>query len=78
MRRILEGEYGVRGLYTGVPARLGAGGLVEVIEVALSEADRAALHCSAASVQQLVELMDSGRADIDPSMPALGEVVAVG
>jgi malate dehydrogenase len=74
----LEGEYGIRGLYTGVPARLGTGGVLEVVEVALSDADRAALHRSAASVQQLVELMDSRRADIDPSMPALGEAVAVG
>jgi malate dehydrogenase len=74
----LEGEYGINGLYTGVPARLGAGGLLEVVEVALADADRTALHRSAAAVQQLVELMDSRRADIDASLPALGEAVTVG
>jgi malate dehydrogenase len=74
----LQGEYGIHGLYTGVPARLGAGGLIDVIEVALSDSDRAALHRSAGAVQQLVELMESRRADIDPSMPALGEAVTVG
>jgi malate dehydrogenase len=74
----LEGEYGIKGLYTGVPAKLGSGGLVEVVEVSLSDTDRAALHRSAAAVRQLVELMDSRRTDIDPSMPALGEAVTVG
>jgi malate dehydrogenase len=74
----LQGEYGINGLYTGVPARLGAGGLIEVVEVTLSDADRAALHRSAAAVKQLVELMDSRRLDIDPSMPSLGEAIAVG
>jgi malate dehydrogenase len=74
----LEGEYGIRGLFTGVPARLGAGGLVEVVEVSLSDTDRAALHSSAQAVRQLVELMDSRRADIDASMPALGAGVVIG
>ncbi|MHB8719177.1 MAG: malate dehydrogenase [Candidatus Dormibacteria bacterium] len=74
----LQGEYGISGVYTGVPARLGAGGLLEVVEVPLSEADLAALHRSAASVKGLVELMDSRRADIDASLPALGEGVSIG
>jgi malate dehydrogenase len=74
----LDGEYGIRGLFTGVPARLGAGGLVEVVEVSLSEADRAALHSSAQAVRQLVDMMDSRRADIDPSLPALGDGVSIG
>jgi malate dehydrogenase len=74
----LQGEYGITGLYTGVPARLGAGGLVDVVEVSLHEADRAALHSSARAVQQLVELMDSRRNDIDESMPVLGDGVSIG
>ena len=74
----LEGEYGVKGLYTGVPARLGAGGLLDVVEVELEAGDREALHRSAASVQQLVELMDSGRADIDASLPSLSVGISIG
>jgi malate dehydrogenase len=74
----LEGEYGIRGLYTGVPARLGAGGLIEVVQAPLEAADREALHRSAASVRQLVELMDSRRGDIDASLPPLGEGVSIG
>jgi malate dehydrogenase len=74
----LNGEYGITGLYTGVPARLGAGGLVDVVEVSLSEADRAALHSSARAVQQIVDLMDSRRHDIDESMPVLGDGVSIG
>jgi malate dehydrogenase len=74
----LQGEYGIKGLYTGVPARLGEGGLIEVVEVDLSDEDRGALHRSAASVQQLVELMDARRADIDPELPPLGEGVSIG
>jgi malate dehydrogenase len=74
----LEGEYGVKGLYTGVPARLGAGGLLDVVEVDLEKSDREALHRSAASVQQLVELMDSGRADIDASLPPLNVGISIG
>ena len=74
----LQGEYGIRGLYTGVPARLGRGGLLDVVEVDLEPDDRAALHRSAASVQQLVELMDSRRADIDASLPPLGDGVSIG
>ncbi|HEY7926605.1 MAG: malate dehydrogenase [Candidatus Dormibacteria bacterium] len=74
----LQGEYGVRGLYTGVPARLGSGGLLDVVEVDLETSDREALHRSAASVRQLVELMDSHRADIDPSLPRLDEGISIG
>ena len=74
----LEGEYGIRGLYTGVPARLGRGGLLEVVEVDLDEGDLAALRRSAAAVQQLVELMDSRRADIDPALPPLAAGVSIG
>jgi malate dehydrogenase len=73
----LQGEYGIKGLYTGVPARLGAGGLLDVVEVDLDKDDREALRRSAASVQQLVELMDSGRADIDPSLPRLNEAISI-
>lgn len=53
----LEGEYGIHGLFVGVPVKLGKNGVEEVIEVELSEAERAALQRSANSVKELVEVM---------------------
>jgi malate dehydrogenase len=51
----LEGEYGLRDLYVGVPAQIGAGGVERVIEIALSDGERRALTTSAAHVRELVE-----------------------
>ena len=51
---LLEGEYGLRDLFVGVPARLGRGGVEEVLEVALTEAEQAALNDSAAAVRELI------------------------
>ena len=51
----LEGEYGINGLYMGVPAKLGAGGIEEIIEISLTNEERAALQKSAGSVQELVD-----------------------
>jgi malate dehydrogenase len=67
----LQGEYGIRGVFSGVPGRLGAGGLLEVIEMELSEADRAALCRSAAAVEEVVEIIDRNREQIDRTLPAL-------
>ncbi|HEV8191962.1 MAG TPA: malate dehydrogenase [Ktedonobacterales bacterium] len=53
----LEGEYGVDGLYVGVPAKLGAGGVEEVIQLELADEERAALQRSADSVRELVGVM---------------------
>lgn len=53
----LEGEYGIRGLCVGVPVKLGAKGVEQVIEVKLSHEEMAALQKSAAAVKELVELM---------------------
>ena len=53
----LEGEYGVNGLFVGVPVKLGARGIEQIIEVGLTTEERAALHKSAAAVQELVDLM---------------------
>lgn len=50
----LEGEYGLRGVYLGVPILLGAAGVEKVIEVELTEDEKAALHRSAAAVEELV------------------------
>src|SRR6266702_4585338 len=47
----LEGEYGVSGVYCGVPVKLGAKGIEQVIEITLTLEERAALHKSAAAVK---------------------------
>jgi malate dehydrogenase len=51
----LDGEYGIRGLYVGVPAKLGRRGLEQVIEITLSPAEQAALQKSAAAVRELTD-----------------------
>jgi malate dehydrogenase len=48
----LEGEYGVNGLFVGVPAVLGAGGVEKIIEVELTDAEKAALETSVNAVQK--------------------------
>lgn len=53
----LEGEYGINGVFLGVPCVLGANGIEEVIEIDLDEAEKSALSKSAAAVQELVEAM---------------------
>ncbi len=53
----LEGEYGINGLYAGVPVKLGAKGVEQVIEIELTESEKAALLKSAESVQELVNVM---------------------
>jgi malate dehydrogenase len=51
----LQGEYGVNGLFVGVPVVLGAGGLQRVIEIELTPDERTAFDKSAAAVQELVD-----------------------
>jgi malate dehydrogenase len=51
----LEGEYGLRGLYVGVPVQIGAGGVERVLEIALTAEEKKALETSAAHVKELVE-----------------------
>ncbi len=53
----LQGEYGIRDLYIGVPAKLGAKGLEQVIEIELTEGERTALQKSVSAVQELVKVM---------------------
>jgi malate dehydrogenase len=53
----LEGEYGMNGLFLGVPCKLGAGGLVEIVEVDLTVAERAELEKSAASVHETMRTL---------------------
>ncbi len=51
----LEGEFGIQGLYVGVPAKLGRGGVEAVIDLPLSEPEKTALRGSAEAVRELVE-----------------------
>jgi malate dehydrogenase len=51
----LQGEYGIDGLFVGVPVVLGNGGMERVIEISLTEGEKAELAHSAASVRELVE-----------------------
>jgi len=53
----LQGEYGIKGLFVGVPVKLGARGAEEIIELELTDDERAALQRSAASVKELVGVM---------------------
>jgi len=54
----LEGEYGLRGLYVGVPVRIGAGGVEKILEIDLTPDERKALDVSASHVKELVEATD--------------------
>ncbi len=56
-----EGEYGIQGLFVGVPARLGARGVEAVVQVDLAPPERALLAQSAAAVKDLCEKVDAGR-----------------
>src|SRR5436309_1498003 len=53
----LEGEYGINGLYVGVPAKLGEKGIEQVIQINLTLEERAALQKSAAAVKELVDII---------------------
>ena len=53
----LDGEYGIKDLYVGVPVKLGAGGIEQIIEIKLTEEERTALGRSAESVRELVDIM---------------------
>jgi len=54
---LLQGEYGIEDLFIGVPVKLGATGIEEVIQIKLTEDEQAALNRSAAAVQELKEAM---------------------
>jgi malate dehydrogenase len=54
---LLEGEYGIDGLYMGVPVKLGSGGIEEVIQLELTEQERAWLEESAAAVRDVVGVL---------------------
>ena len=53
----LEGEYGIDGLYMGVPVKLGAGGVEQIVELDLTDDERGALAASADAVREVVGVL---------------------
>jgi malate dehydrogenase len=53
----LEGEYGIDGLFVGVPVKLGARGIEEIVQIKLTPEEQAALEKSAAAVKELVGII---------------------
>jgi malate dehydrogenase len=54
----LQGEYGINGLYVGVPVKLGAKGMEQIIEIKLTAEEKAALDKSAAAVKELCAVIN--------------------
>jgi malate dehydrogenase len=55
----LQGEFGLRDVFCGVPCKLGRGGLERIVEITLTEAERAALHQSAEAVRATQAVVDA-------------------
>ena len=53
----LEGEYGIDGLYMGVPVKLGSAGIEQIVELDLDDAEREAMERSAAAVREVVGVL---------------------
>jgi len=54
---LLEGEYGINGLFVGVPVKLGSRGIEQIFEISLTADERGQLNKSAAAVQELVDII---------------------
>ena len=53
----LEGEYGIRDLFVGVPVKLGSRGIEKIYQIKLDQGEQAALHKSAAAVKELIDVI---------------------
>jgi malate dehydrogenase len=53
----LQGEYGIRDLFVGVPVKLGAKGVEEIVQIKLTADEQAALNKSAAAVKELTDVI---------------------
>jgi malate dehydrogenase len=60
----LQGEYGIHDTCVGVPVKVGAGGMEQVIQIKLTRDEQAALKRSAASVKELVDVMHKAKAQV--------------
>lgn len=54
----LDGEYGHKGIFLGVPIKLGATGVEEIIEVTLNDEERTALDASARGVEEMIRELE--------------------
>jgi malate dehydrogenase len=54
----LNGEYGLKDVFLGVPVKLGAGGIEEIIELKLTKEEKKAMEESAASVKSMMDVLD--------------------
>jgi malate dehydrogenase len=54
----LNGEYGIHGLFVGVPVKLGVKGIDQIIEIELTAEEKVALDKSAAAVKELVTVIN--------------------
>jgi malate dehydrogenase len=54
----LQGEYGIQDLYVGVPVKLGAAGIEQIVQIKLTPEEQASLNRSAAAVQELVTVIN--------------------
>jgi malate dehydrogenase len=66
----LEGEYGIDGLFVGVPVKLGAAGVERIFEARLTAEESGALKKSAAAVKELVDVMAPKLAEVHPAAVA--------
>jgi malate dehydrogenase len=53
---LLNGEYGVKGLYVGVPVVIGAGGIEKIVEISLNPDEKAAFDKSCGAVRELIDV----------------------
>ena len=51
----VDGQYGLDGLYVGVPVQIGAGGVEKIVEIELDEQDKAGLKVSVDAVKELLD-----------------------
>ncbi len=58
----LQGEYGLKDIYLGVPVKLGKGGIKEIIELKLNDAEKALLYKSADAVREVCSVLDAQKA----------------
>lgn len=55
----LQGEYGLKDIYLGVPVKLGKNGIEEIIELKLNESEKALLNTSASAVKEVMNVLDT-------------------
>ena len=66
----LDGQYGVKGLYVGVPVVIGAGGVEKIIEIELNKSEKTAFDQSVDAVRGLVEVVKRMQAEAKTKKPA--------